>query len=694
MATSNNIAPLITPEISATLTRADQIIAFGDQLKKQDAQKVIIGVGQTLLKNKLAALSDIIQKQKQAGIDKSITLAKVTKDFKNKKITREQYSNILKSAITSYQTSIAIFKSNKQQIQQSLKVGNEIDKRIEAESKRIKKENLKLELDTTKAEIRAKADQAKSVLKNPKTLLLIYPGVGLLITNAFINFITQRKKLEEQVEVVNYYIDTRVIDEPSVIIATNLKNNTIKAINDAIAKLKAIEGIIKTINTALKIASVALSILTLFPIPVPMPVLKIFDKLSQIIAGLSAILSVCATILSDEIRKLKELIEKLKQIIIKLNRKTLSILTDDQLLKLIQTILPVGDVNAFQTLIATPVSGSTGFVNIGGRIVPLNSTSAAGSLSPSGVSIVSGVTNTGLVPNTGTTGGTGTGVGGTGTGNVGTGVGGTGTGSIGTGIGGTGTGTVGTGTGSIGTGIGGTGTGTGVGGTGTGTGVRGTGVNIGTGGVNTSGVGTGIGGTNIISPSNQTVTSSVGSTNGIGIGVTTTGGTGTGGVNVGPTGIIPNSGISNPLGNLGANSSSIAGSTELYGGITSGLDVEDQPIIPIDLNQISISGIDEVTLDQLESFSLETLEDPQSLSSTPQVPSLSNQANLYRGFKFQIKEEQDPRFTVRGTIKRRYAVAVDRQGVEVLKSEYSFTLDPNDLVDQLKLIIDRQKLQG
>jgi DNA-directed RNA polymerase subunit L len=702
MATSSNIAPLITPEISATLTRTDQIIAFGDQLKKQDTQKVIIGAASNLLKNKLAALTDIIQKQKQAGVDKSITLAKIAKDFKNKKITKEQYENVLRSTIAAYQTSIAIFKDSKQQIQQSLKAGNEVVKRIEADSKRIKKENLKLELNTKKSEIRAKADLAKSVLKNPKTLLLIYPGVGLLITNAFLNFITQRKKLEEQVDVVNYYIDTRVIDEPSVIIATNLKNNTIKAINDAIAKLKAIEEIVKTINTALKIASVALSILTLFPIPVPMPILKIFDKLSQIIAGLSAVLSVCATILSDEIRKLKELIEKLKQIIIKLNRKTLSILTDDQLLKLIQTILPVGDVNAFQTLIATPVSGSTGFVNIGGRIVPLNSTSAAGSLSPSGVSTVSGVTNTGLVSNTGTTGGIGTGVGGTGTGTVGTGVGvtgtGTGIGTIGTGVGVTGTGTgIGTvGTGVEGTGIGTVGTGVGVTGTGigTGTGTGGTGVNIGTGGVNTSGVGIGIGGTNVISPSNQTVTSSVGSTNGTGIGVTTTGGTGTGGVNVGPTGVISNSGILNPLGNLGANSSSIAGSTELYGGITSGLDIEDQPIIPIDLNQISISGIDEVTLDQLESFSLETLEDPQSLSPTPQVPSLSNQANLYRGFKFQVKEEQDPRFTVRGTIKRRYAVAVDRQGVEVLKSEYSFTLDPNDLVDQLKLVIDRQKLQG
>jgi hypothetical protein len=44
--------------------------------------------------------------------------------------------------------------------------------------------------------------------------------------------------------------------------------------------------------------------------------------------------------------------------------------------------------------------------------------------------------------------------------------------------------------------------------------------------------------------------------------------------------------------------------------------------------------------------------------------------------------------------KRHYAVSVNRDGVEVIKSDYSFTLDPNDLVDQLKLIIDQQNLQG
>jgi hypothetical protein len=66
----------------------------------------------------------------------------------------------------------------------------------------------------------------------------------------------------------------------------------------------------------------------------------------------------------------------------------------------------------------------------------------------------------------------------------------------------------------------------------------------------------------------------------------------------------------------------------------------------------------------------------------------------YKGFKFAIKEEQNnPQFVVKGN-KRRYAIAINRYGVESVKSEYSFTQDPNDLIEQLKLIIDQQNLQG
>jgi hypothetical protein len=65
----------------------------------------------------------------------------------------------------------------------------------------------------------------------------------------------------------------------------------------------------------------------------------------------------------------------------------------------------------------------------------------------------------------------------------------------------------------------------------------------------------------------------------------------------------------------------------------------------------------------------------------------------YKGFKFALREENNPRFVVRGN-KRHFAVAINKQNIEQLKSEPSFTLDPNDLIEQLKLVIDQQNLQG
>lgn len=65
----------------------------------------------------------------------------------------------------------------------------------------------------------------------------------------------------------------------------------------------------------------------------------------------------------------------------------------------------------------------------------------------------------------------------------------------------------------------------------------------------------------------------------------------------------------------------------------------------------------------------------------------------YKGFKLTLKEENNPKFVVKGN-KRHYATATNKSGVEVVKSDYSFTQDPNDLVEQLKLVIDQQKLQA
>ena len=718
MANNISVTPLIPPEIRNILSQVGGFIpTFDSQLIDPTKQKLILGV-QNIAKNQSENLKNLVKRQQQAGINKNTIIRKAEKDFKNKKITQLQYNTIITNANASYEAEKLAINSNKQQIQQSKNAEiNAFQKNIDNKLKELKRENTKIKSNTLKTKVKSKAELAKNVLTNPANLTAIYPALGLLITNAFLNFITQRKRLEKQVDAVNFYIDTQVIDEATVIIATNLKNNTIKAINDAIAKLKAIEGILKTINTALKIASTALKILGIllaFLPAVPGAVLKVFELLNKVINGLSSIISPCVRILSNEIQKLKELIEKLKQIVIKLNNKTLAILTDDQLLKLIETILPVGSVTPFQTLIAVPVSGSAGFVNIGGRIVPLNSTSAAGSLSPS----TTGITNTGTtgtataittgtssiinpigVGNTGGISGNGlntsNNVAGGGIGTIGAGTGVAGTGIAGTGLAGTGTTGIGvTGTGAVGT----TGTaGTGTAGTGT-TEIGTAGIGVaGSGGI-TAGTGSGIGNANnltnpptIITPSTVN-TSNNGTTNGTGTGLTTTGGTGNGGTNIGPTGIISSNATSSLIPAVGS-------SIGLDNGLSS-TPLEDQNIFPINLDQLALEGLDEAGLDELEQLTLEILsqEDPlqtqQQQLESQQVPSINDQANLYKGFRFQIKEEQDPKFVVRGTIKRRYAVAINRQGVEVLKSEYSFTLDPNDLVDQLKLVIDKRKLQG
>lgn len=63
----------------------------------------------------------------------------------------------------------------------------------------------------------------------------------------------------------------------------------------------------------------------------------------------------------------------------------------------------------------------------------------------------------------------------------------------------------------------------------------------------------------------------------------------------------------------------------------------------------------------------------------------------YKDFKFYIKEEKDEKFVVKGN-KRRYAVAVNKDGNEVLQTKPSFTLNPPVLVEELKLQIDQKGL--
>jgi hypothetical protein len=65
----------------------------------------------------------------------------------------------------------------------------------------------------------------------------------------------------------------------------------------------------------------------------------------------------------------------------------------------------------------------------------------------------------------------------------------------------------------------------------------------------------------------------------------------------------------------------------------------------------------------------------------------------YKGFKFFIKEEEDAKrqYVIKGN-RRRYAVAVNKSSIEVLRSTLSFTLEPDVLVEELKLQIDQKNL--
>ena len=111
----------------------------------------------------------------------------------------------------------------------------------------------------------------------------------------------------------------------------------------------------------------------------------------------------------------------------------------------------------------------------------------------------------------------------------------------------------------------------------------------------------------------------------------------------------------------------------------------------IRLNELR-DRLKEISL-KLDGKTLENLDDEQlSELSNEFLPAGGNYGS-YKGFKFAIKEEQNQSFVVKGN-KRRYAVAIDRYRVEIIKSELSFTLDPNDLIEQLKLVIDQRNLQG
>lgn len=81
----------------------------------------------------------------------------------------------------------------------------------------------------------------------------------------------------------------------------------------------------------------------------------------------------------------------------------------------------------------------------------------------------------------------------------------------------------------------------------------------------------------------------------------------------------------------------------------------------------------------------------QDLAGLGSLVGNSNVIGFYNNFRFELREENNIQFQVQG-IKRKYAVAINTRGQELLKSDLSFASQPQVLIDELKFIIDRDHL--
>ena len=96
---------------------------------------------------------------------------------------------------------------------------------------------------------------------------------------------------------------------------------------------------------------------------------------------------------------------------------------------------------------------------------------------------------------------------------------------------------------------------------------------------------------------------------------------------------------------------------------------------------------------KLENNVNEGLTNTQSnILSSQTLPNELGDIGGYKGFKFVIKEENTANAPQVNGLRRHYAVAIDTNGVEVLKTDLSFTQNTEILIDQLKFIIDSQNL--
>ena len=93
--------------------------------------------------------------------------------------------------------------------------------------------------------------------------------------------------------------------------------------------------------------------------------------------------------------------------------------------------------------------------------------------------------------------------------------------------------------------------------------------------------------------------------------------------------------------------------------------------------------------EEINSFKDPTVEGEGDVEQ-PLIDPLTNQPFPYKGFTFEIKNDTSQNFQY----PKRYAVARNIQGIQVLRSESSFASNPSILIEELKFVIDRDNLRA
>jgi len=346
---SNNlsISTVVSPDILKTISSSAAIKTFGDQLVNNAKDKVI-----SVVEGKIGELKKLIEETVtqsiQAGIDHNTELKRLEVIFKNKQITEEQYNAAVQKENEAYQAKIDSLNAQKAKFQEDLtKILSDPYKKLKAERVKLKAK-LKRQKTKNKAErAKARRDLAKKLAKNAAKTLA--PIIALQIAGKLASILSQRGKLEVLVDQVNAYIVQANTPE-TIVIATNLRNNTITLINNSIGKLSQLQKIISQISTYITIFSTIVAVLSAIPIPAAVPpgigipvsliirIVKTLERANKLILALNVVLAISTVVLENEIAKLNDLIDRIKDINTLLDVKTNVNLNQQQLTDLTSSI--------------------------------------------------------------------------------------------------------------------------------------------------------------------------------------------------------------------------------------------------------------------------------------------------------------------------------------------------------------------